>query len=267
MNDFNFQTGQLIAELNSITFSKTLDAELHKIAEFDLTAVVAFPLGEKPQLLHDGLGHVSSKAVMSTYLNSTFVLDAVYVACRKGISDDLYRVSELAPDEFFATHYYNSPDVHPCISLESGSLTEEIVYISQPVEDFYLCYSLMRSSRFERFSVEEFQNLNALTSIVQALLAKHYSKCYETRQAPLKRPDAQLLDTAFANFKTEILSPREQHIVSLILRGHSSASIANVLNIAEGTVKNHRKHIHTKLGITSQGELFNQFLNHILSLN
>lgn len=263
--DFNLETGQLIAELNSVTFPKTLDAALHKVAEFDLTAVVAFPLGEKPQLLHDGLGHISSKIVMNTYLNSTYVLDAVYVACRKGVSNSLYRLSELAPDEFFATHYYNSPDVHPCISLESGSLTEEIVYISQPADGFYLCYSLMRSSRFEQFSAEEFEKLNALKPIVQALLAKHFSKYYIAREAPLKRADASALDAAFANFKTDVLSPREQHIVSLVLRGHSSASIANVLNIAEGTVKNHRKHIHAKLGVASQGELFNEFLKHLLN--
>jgi DNA-binding CsgD family transcriptional regulator len=257
---------RMIGHLNQDAFASKLDEGLREIVDFDLTAVLGFPLGEKPQLLHDGLGHVSTPQVMKTYLNSTFLLDAVYVACTKGIADNLYRLSELAPDEFFQTQYYNSPSVHPCVSLESGSLTEEIVFITQPISGYYLCYSLMRSSQFARFSSEEFHKLQELSSLVFALISKHWANAFEQRAPNLKLPGQQALDSAFASFKSELLSPREQHIVSLILRGHSSVSVANVLGIAEGTVKNHRKHIHVKLGVASQGELFNQFLGHILSL-
>ena len=63
------------------------------------------------------------------------------------------------------------------------------------------------------------------------------------------------LEVTFQTFAGGRLSPREQMIVSLILRGHSSASIANRLVIAEGTVKNHRKNIYAKLAISSQTEL------------
>ena len=52
-------------------------------------------------------------------------------------------------------------------------------------------------------------------------------------------------------------------ISSLILRGHSSAAIADALNIAEGTVKIHRKNIHQKLRISSQADLFSMSLFHL----
>lgn len=55
----------------------------------------------------------------------------------------------------------------------------------------------------------------------------------------------------------------EIEITSLILRGHSSAAIADALNIAEGAVKIHRKNIHQKLRISSQAELFSLFLFHL----
>nr|WP_244625004.1 MULTISPECIES: helix-turn-helix transcriptional regulator [Rhizobiaceae] len=57
-----------------------------------------------------------------------------------------------------------------------------------------------------------------------------------------------------------ILTRREIEITSLILRGHSSRSIAETLNIAEGTVKIHRKNIYQKLGASSQSELFSMFI-------
>ena len=43
----------------------------------------------------------------------------------------------------------------------------------------------------------------------------------------------------------------------------SSDLVGLSLGIAEGTVKNHRKHIHAKLGISSQAELFALFLRHL----
>jgi DNA-binding CsgD family transcriptional regulator len=259
--DIHALTGRLITGLRGERFCSTLDEELRAVAPFDLTAIMAFPMGGKPRLMHDGLGGVSSPRVMETYLNGTFVLDACYVACTQGMADGLYRLSEVAPDEFFSTSYYTSPEVHPCISLESGTLAEEIFYLSQPQEGLFYCYSLMRSSQFSAFDEGELKALKALSPIVTSLLAKHF----EGQLPPSKPVAVNSLDHAFANFQSDELSPREQRIVSLVLRGHSSGSIAQVLGITEGTVKNHRKHIYAKLNVSSQGELFNLFLRHVLA--
>ena len=53
---------------------------------------------------------------------------------------------------------------------------------------------------------------------------------------------------------------REREITQLILRGHSSQSIAFNLGISLGTVKTHRKNAYAKLGISSQSELLSLFL-------
>lgn len=47
-------------------------------------------------------------------------------------------------------------------------------------------------------------------------------------------------------------------------KGHSSLSIALHVDTAEGTVKNHRKSLYRKLGISSQSELFHLFVNQLL---
>ncbi len=56
------------------------------------------------------------------------------------------------------------------------------------------------------------------------------------------------------------LSARERELVKLILAGHPTASIAQKRGIAGGTVKNHRLHIYKKLDITTERELFLQYI-------
>ena len=53
-----------------------------------------------------------------------------------------------------------------------------------------------------------------------------------------------------------VLSPRERQIVGLILLGCSSEAIGHRLDISLHTVKDHRKKIFRKLGISSIAELF-----------
>ena len=71
------------------------------------------------------------------------------------------------------------------------------------------------------------------------------------------------LDDTLQQSGFAVLSAREREIVALILKGHSSKSIAWQLAIAVGTVKNHRKNIYRKLAITSQSALFARFLRGI----
>src|SRR5258705_67142 len=59
------------------------------------------------------------------------------------------------------------------------------------------------------------------------------------------------------------LSARERQIVTLVLQGHSTESVARHLDISPGTVKIHRKNIYRKLAISTQAELFAAFLGAI----
>ena len=52
------------------------------------------------------------------------------------------------------------------------------------------------------------------------------------------------------------LTPRQAEIALLILKGHSSASIAMRLEISPQTVKVFRKQLYRKCAISSQAELF-----------
>jgi DNA-binding CsgD family transcriptional regulator len=58
-----------------------------------------------------------------------------------------------------------------------------------------------------------------------------------------------------------LLTDREREITQLLLRGHSTKSIACALRIAPGTVMVHKRNLFAKLGITSQFELFSRFID------
>lgn len=56
------------------------------------------------------------------------------------------------------------------------------------------------------------------------------------------------------------LTERQKQIVQLSFEGHHNASIAGLLNISVGGVKNHKLRIYDKLDITSERELLPAFL-------
>ncbi|RMZ62153.1 response regulator transcription factor, partial [Vibrio anguillarum] len=67
------------------------------------------------------------------------------------------------------------------------------------------------------------------------------------------------------SFGKDLLSTREKQIARLILQGLDTKEIAKQLDITEGTVKNHRKRIYAQLRVSSLSELFQIFLNHIIT--
>lgn len=257
------QVPGLVARIGQADFAPALDDALRALVEFDLTCAFAYPGENTPLLLHDGLRRVSPGEIMANYLGGTYLLDAVYAACRRRISPGLYRLRELAPDDFFSADYFNSPQVHPCISMESGVLAEEIVFIAAHSASTYIAYSLMRQNGHDAFSDTDMTALREISPLVTALMARNWRP-----QLGLAAPDGEapgLLERAFRTFRAGQLTAREQEVISLVLRGHSSLSIARNLEIAEGTVKIHRKNIHAKLGISSQTELFGLFIAHLLA--
>lgn len=259
-------TPELVAHLGKPGFTECLDAALRTVAAFDLSCIFAYPGRDRPHLLHDGLGEVSSQPIMRNYLDGTYLLDAVYSACLRRAPKGLHRLVDLAPDAFFEAEYYNSPDVHPCISMETGSLSEEIVFLAPLQPGFYLAYSLLRANSSVTFSPADFDLLQHTAPLVTMLISRHWEHLAPETTVEHGQPhDADDVERAFATFAPSRLTRREQTIVSLVLRGHSSMSIGRILGIAEGTVKIHRKNIYAKLDISSQTELFNLFIKHLLS--
>lgn len=68
------------------------------------------------------------------------------------------------------------------------------------------------------------------------------------------------IERALIEFGLDQLTPREQHVIQLILLGLPSKVAATKLQIAPKTEKVHRRNAYAKLGVNSQTALFRQFL-------
>ena len=258
--------GRIIAALDSPELPTLLDAALARLVPFDLSLIVAYPSEALPILLYDGIrGHEPGPA-LANYLNGTYLLDPFYTACARQVAPGLYRMSELAPDAFFDGDYVQTWQVHPCISMQSGSLAEEIGYMIPIADGFMAAYSLMRRHGSLPFGDNEVAVLREVEPVVREAIGRRWRDLdLPPSAAAVAEHPGERLERAFQHFGADAISPREQMVVQLILRGHSTRSIAAKLQIAEGTVKNHRKSVYAKLDITSQRDLFVRFVDHVLT--
>jgi DNA-binding CsgD family transcriptional regulator len=267
MDDWTLWNRELAGILERIDGKEALprlEAAIRSVAAFDISVGFAYPDHREPILLYDGLRNAGSASALAAYLRGTYLLDPFYLACSNQILPGLYRMADLAPDHFFNSEYYLTPAVHPCISMESGSLAEEIGFFVKLPAGFMATYSLMRSHGSEPFSADEFARLTAIEPMVRFALSRHWRFISGEADAPARRTwsiHGEAMEEAFERFAADRLTARQRLIVQLILRGHSNLSIGLRLGITEGTVKIHRKAIYDRLGISSQSELFSMFID------
>jgi DNA-binding CsgD family transcriptional regulator len=252
----------LMGGLGQPALPSLLDSALRRLVPFDISILLAYPQGRGPLLLHDGLLGTGEPGALEAYLGGTYLLDPFYLACSERAAPGLYRMSELAPDGFFESDYVRSPDVHPCISLSSGTLAEEIGFLIALPSGYQAAYSLMRSNGGAPFDAGEIARLRAVEPVVVQAVTSHWRHLPRApgRHGP---PAARELEEPFATLAPGRLTRQQQRIVQLLLRGHSTVSVAALLGISQATAKTHRKAIYERLGISSQSELFAMFLRHI----
>ncbi len=66
------------------------------------------------------------------------------------------------------------------------------------------------------------------------------------------------------NKKENILTPKEEQIVSLVVEGYSNAEILEKLFVSPNTLKTHKKNIFRKLGIKSTTELVKYYYDNYI---
>ena len=113
--------------------------------------------------------------------------------------------------------------------------------------------SLGRLVGESKFSAKDVDRLNQAHPIIAALCQQHFRN-RAARIGPSVDRDDVMRRLGGG------LTQRELDVVSFILRGHSSKSIARRLDLSVETIKVHRKNTYRKLGISSQSALFALFL-------
>jgi len=220
---------------------------------YDSTFVAAFFTDQSPAVLFSNLNADHGASTIKPYLDFAYLLDPFYNLFQRGIGDKVVCLRDCAPDDFLSSEYYQT------FYAGTGLYDETSVFVSF---EGGASIAISLGSRATGFQMSEAQHaaLFALLPCIAALCRRHWPKLDPDTLAGSGRIGLHL-EKSFERFGHSVLSAREAEIVQLILKGHSSKSIARELGNSPETVKVHRKRIHTKLGIASQGELFSLFLD------
>ncbi len=248
----------LIKAINTSDFPKSLMAMLEDATSFDSTVIYAYD-GEKPPIdLFHFPDDRPSLLSLEEYQRGAYLLDPVFHAYQRGIQDGVYHLKELAPDHFFRSEYYRS------YYGKTQIISEVAIYIDMPGPGTVVI-SLTREKGTSAFRKKTLERLRRIEPILREAIIRHWrnpeiveisTRPHEGRFDTLPgRVQNSLLDAGYKS-----VTNRETEVISLILRGYSTISIAAMLDISIGTVKVHRKNIYAKLEISSQAELFSLFL-------
>ena len=243
---------EAIAAVGTAEFPKAIAALCLKVSHFESAFICAFFAGDKPSPIYSDLSDEQERLTIVPYLGFAYLLDPFYDLFKQNVGDRVVGLNECAPDDFRASDYYRM------FYADTGLNDELGVFVGLGTDASILISLGVRADCFDQ-SAGSKAALEPLTGVIANLCRQNWPRLTPGLQGGTGRRDNHL-EKAFEMFGTSVLSNRESEIVRLILKGHSSKSMARVLGNSPETVKVHRKRIYAKMGITSQGELFSIFL-------
>jgi DNA-binding CsgD family transcriptional regulator len=136
------------------------------------------------------------------------------------------------------------------ILLDDGPCITLAVFLERSLKRF----SGRDIERMER----AFPSIAAVHALHRRLDASrlHIPTSVKTPPKPVYRPSRDLPPDLWGELTT-----RERDIIDLILAGYPSSSIADRLGISPGTVRIHKQSIYAKLDITTEREIFLQYID------
>jgi DNA-binding CsgD family transcriptional regulator len=247
--------GAVVEALGTPGLPKALAETLREVAPFTYTVMFGYRGADRPVDLYDDFPLAKRKVFVTDYQAGPYLLDPFYLAAVGRVAPGLYRLKDMAPDRFYQGEYFRN------YYVQTG-LAEEIAYFVDLPDGTTLVLSLMRAEQV--FSQRAFQALQALCPFVAAVARRHWASAARTEAVPDQQPTVPRLGREahdFSGFGDGLLTLREREVAEFTLKGHSAESTGQVLGIAPGTVRIHRRNLYAKLRINSQGELFLRFLD------
>ena len=250
--DWHKAVAGIISSSDDQSVADALIDAIGSIVDHEGTCLLAFHKDASPEVLHHTIEPAGAQHYIDRYLAGPYLLDPLHQLALREKKPTLCRFRDELPDRFRSSEYYR----HYC---DQTHLLDEMDFLSDVSDDTTLALVVGRRKRM--FNKTELTRLERIEPIVQAAMKKIWSAW--AAKSDRSDKDAGMhrrLTKCFDNFGQKVLTDRERQISQLLLRGHSSKSIARVLHIAPGTVMVHKRNLFLKLGITSQYELFSIFI-------
>jgi DNA-binding CsgD family transcriptional regulator len=221
--------------------------------EHEGTCLLAFHRDAPPEVFHHTLEPAGRRHYVDRYVAGPYLLDPLYMLALSDEKPGVCRFRDESPDRFRSSEYYRQ-------YCERTHLTDEMDFLVDVSAHSALVLVVGRRTR--RFTKAELERLKLVEPVVHAAMRNIWQRSSaSTRRQEQGGSLHQRLTRCFENFGDGLLTEREQQITQLLLRGHSTKSVARELGIAPGTVMVHKRNLFAKLGITSQYELFSLFID------
>jgi DNA-binding CsgD family transcriptional regulator len=252
--------GELIEAGGRAGFDQVLWRGVRRLVDFDFVMTFAYRDHERPLALGDTLDAARRRIIVADYLNGPYLLDPFFQATLDHVRSGCHRLAGLAPDRFRQSEYYRA-------HYARTQIGEEVGFFFALGDDVTAVTSFARWADSPPLSHADLQLLRLIEPALQAVCRSHWLQLdagFEVKKGQALRNGAAAGSAPFARAFERFgkpLSTRERQIVTLVLQGHSTESIARHLDISPGTVKIHRKNIYRKLAISTQAELFAAFLD------
>ncbi|MDT8895592.1 helix-turn-helix transcriptional regulator [Halomonas sp. I1] len=235
-------------------FPTLLEQTLRELVGFDTILINTYKGQRRPLLIHDNYPPTRREQGIERYLSQAYLLDPFFKAVHDGLESGAHRLRELAPDRFESSDYYH----HYYRAL---GLTDEIGLFARVDTDVVMVVSLGFRDDAPRVTRRDMLALRHIAPVLDVLLGEYWK--WQEHRFHRCLAEREPVEEAFDSFGQESLTAREREIVRLLLAGHSTKSAARELDISDGTVKVHRKHIYQRLEVSSQSQLFRLFLDHV----
>ena len=239
---------EAVRRLGRPGFEAALMQVFQRLGAPDNLIILAYRDSGPPQVLYVQSGDSPVfDALPTTYLAGAYLLDPFHDLHVSRVPAGLYRLLDVAPDAFQRSRYFLE-------YYQETTLIDELTYLAYPAPgvSLNLCLGRDRTSG-QPFSGREVETVARLAPVVLALAETHWAGLKAAEEG---RENVAAGLIAALEARGIRLSPRQAEVALLILRGHSSTSIALRLGVSVQTVKVFRRQLYARCGISSQAELF-----------
>lgn len=244
-----------IGSTSGDTLCEALADAVGQAVQHEGTCLMAFHKDARPEVLHHTLEPEGAKHYLDRYLAGPYLLDPLYHLAIRERSAHLCRFRDEQPDRFRSSEYYRQ-------YCERTHLLDEMDFLADVTGDTTVVLVVGRRNRI--FTRAELRRLELIEPTVQACMRRIWA-LWRSRTGRATGEDRvdRGLKHCFERFGESVLTERERQVSQLLLRGHSSKSIARELDIAPGTVMVHKRNLFAKLDIRSQYELFSLLIDEL----
>ncbi|GAA6150589.1 response regulator transcription factor [Pseudoteredinibacter isoporae] len=252
--------GQSVQSVGSESFYSSLCQGLAALPEMSHPLVLYFPKGEPPVAVYSDYTEAEDyRLQIEQYVCGPYILDPYYRLSENQAPNGVYRLREIAPDNYKHSEFYH-------LYYKAIKAEDELSFVQTLQNGDALHISLTPEADGSTFSKAMVQFIKTVAPVVIALNEQHW-RSIETKPSSSRGHLHQELIRGLSLFGSSVLTEREMATLGFILQGHSNQSAADRLGISISTVKLHRKHIYKKLDIGSQSELFHLFIDSLSCLD